>query len=223
MSYIDRVFGHRNSPPDLLKFAALIKKHEKTIKLFNECGFMELVTGIFDYSFISVDVCFCYIAPMPNYCAGNNDIVFGIELKDDKLEFFSKYPLNGTEVYRKGKLDYQKLCAIKEIMYKHYLAAEAARKLIPKEEKVRKPLIDHLYLILDENNNTLKIGRSRNPHERISTLQVSTSNRLKLLHTLKDMGSIEKEVHEQFSHLRLASEWFLYDPSIIYFFTSRQA
>jgi hypothetical protein len=77
---------------------------------------------------------------------------------------------------------------------------------------------DYLYLILDMNDNVLKIGRSKNPKARIKTLQIATSHNLRLLFAIKGKGEIEKNAHEIFKNLRITSEWFTYDNSIIDFF-----
>ena len=75
-----------------------------------------------------------------------------------------------------------------------------------------------LYLIKDVNLNTLKIGRSNDCKKRLQTLQNATSNKLELIFVIKHKSTIEFEIHKRFNHLRLASEWFKYDESIINLF-----
>lgn len=84
---------------------------------------------------------------------------------------------------------------------------------------VKKPEpITHLYLIKDTILNTLKIGKSKSVDKRFYQIQNATSNKLKLLSVIKNAGNTESIVHEKFSHLRLASEWFTYDNSILQHF-----
>lgn len=84
------------------------------------------------------------------------------------------------------------------------------------------PYIDHLYLIHDTVLNALKIGRSKNPKQRLKTLQFSTCNNLELICVCNDIGGQEKETHEKFKDIRLASEWFQYHEDIINHFKELQ-
>jgi hypothetical protein len=77
---------------------------------------------------------------------------------------------------------------------------------------------DDLYLIHDETFDTLKIGRSKNPKSRLTQLQCATSNTLNILYIINGCGNKEKELHKKYAGLRLASEWFVNDGSIIRFF-----
>jgi hypothetical protein len=79
---------------------------------------------------------------------------------------------------------------------------------------------DHLYLIHDETFDTLKIGRSSNPKSRLAQLQCATSNSLNILYVIKECGCYEKDIHKKYKDLRLASEWFINDGSIVDFFKS---
>ena len=72
-----------------------------------------------------------------------------------------------------------------------------------------------LYLIHNTIQNTLKIGISANPNQRLRALQVATSDYLTLIFSIKGKAYLEKELHNEFAELRLASEWFKYDKRII--------
>ena len=63
----------------------------------------------------------------------------------------------------------------------------------------------YIYLIYDQNNNSLKIGFSKNPK----------SNKLFLIDYFKGNTKDEKILHKKFKSLRLASEWFEYHTNII--------
>lgn len=84
--------------------------------------------------------------------------------------------------------------------------------------KVKKEKTDSLYLIRDTIDNTLKIGRSKKPQKRLNQLQIATSHKLELLYVVKDKGYLEEDVHKRFEKIRLASEWFENDSSIIKYF-----
>lgn len=87
-------------------------------------------------------------------------------------------------------------------------------------ESVKKePKKGFIYLIKDEINNTLKIGFSKNPKSRLNQLQIATSNKLNLLYTIKNQTQEdEKSLHDYFSCLKINSEWFVNDNSIIKYF-----
>lgn len=61
------------------------------------------------------------------------------------------------------------------------------------------------YIIKDCNNNTYKIGKSKNPLKREKTLQSEKPN-LKLIKIFEN--NIEKELHELYKDCRLRGEWF---------------
>jgi hypothetical protein len=52
-----------------------------------------------------------------------------------------------------------------------------------------------IYFIHDQTSRTIKIGCAWNPRRRLSTLQISTSNKLVLLGSIAGMKRTEKEVH----------------------------
>lgn len=83
----------------------------------------------------------------------------------------------------------------------------------------KQPKIGFVYLIKDEDNNTLKIGFSKNPKSRLKQLQIATSNKLNLIYMIDgQVQEDEKEMHNFFSHLKISSEWFINDNSIIEYF-----
>jgi len=88
-----------------------------------------------------------------------------------------------------------------------------------KEIKKFKPK-DHLYLIQNTENKCFKIGRSKNPKGRLKQLQIASHEKLILLFVLEEKGELEKEFHYIFDMIRLNSEWFHYDDSIIKKFKS---
>src|SRR5205809_32131 len=54
---------------------------------------------------------------------------------------------------------------------------------------------DVIYFIHDQTSRSIKIGCAWNPQQRLSTLQISTSNPLALLGEIAGMKKVEKEVH----------------------------
>lgn len=85
-------------------------------------------------------------------------------------------------------------------------------------KKRKRVIIDDLYLILNTFDNTVKIGRSKNPHLRLKQLQTCTSHKLNLLYVINGMGCMEKELHNLFSGIQLSGEWFKNDGTIIKYF-----
>ena len=71
---------------------------------------------------------------------------------------------------------------------------------------------DHLYFLTD--GNTIKIGRTGNPKERLSSLQVSNSNKLRFIKIFHNRGDYEFLIHAIFYELRLNGEWFKDDGQI---------
>lgn len=88
-----------------------------------------------------------------------------------------------------------------------------SRDVNPKTQRV-----DDLYLILDEDANHLKIGRSKNVKSRLSQLQIANSHKLKLLYSIPKMGYLENEIHHTFRNLKVKGEWFVNDGKIIGYF-----
>jgi hypothetical protein len=74
----------------------------------------------------------------------------------------------------------------------------------------------YVYFILDEASGAVKIGRTRDLQDRISTLQTGNCNPLELLGTIEcktedESKEKEKYYHNEFKYLRLLGEWFTYD------------
>lgn len=67
-----------------------------------------------------------------------------------------------------------------------------------------------VYLIHDTQTNCYKIGLSKNPSKRLSSLQTATPNKLVLLHEIETsrMSSLEKELHYKFQANHLNGEWY---------------
>lgn len=81
----------------------------------------------------------------------------------------------------------------------------------------------YVYLISDIDNNTYKIGYSKNPKGRLKQLQIATSNKLILLHTINcNSGYTEEFIHDKFKDLKIKSEWFTKDSLILDFFIKNQ-
>lgn len=84
----------------------------------------------------------------------------------------------------------------------------------------KKERVDDLYLILDEDADHLKIGRSKNVKARLNQLQIANSHKLKLLYSVPKMGYLEKELHDTFKDKKVKGEWFLNDGEIIGYFNA---
>lgn len=104
---------------------------------------------------------------------------------------------------------------------RRYEASELGR-LIKKKSNEKNNLPIHLYLIGNKKFNTIKIGKSNDPHKRLKKLQTSTHFKLDLLFIIPHKADIERELHYRFNEFRLKGEWFKYDKSIIDHFDKLQ-
>lgn len=129
------------------------------------------------------------------------------EIKDAIIKTLGYYELeNITDEFVKEQDDAQRNQELKEW--------EENRSISKKER------VDDLYLILDEDANHLKIGRSKNVKERLNQLQIANSHKLKLLNSIPKKGYIEKELHDTFKDKKVKGEWFVNDGEIIDYFNA---
>ena len=68
----------------------------------------------------------------------------------------------------------------------------------------------YVYLISDLNNYTYKIGISKNPENRIKSLQTGNDNKLKIVHKIlcENFNDVELALHNKYQFLRVNGEWF---------------
>lgn len=76
------------------------------------------------------------------------------------------------------------------------------------------PKATFVYFILDEISDSIKIGYSTNPENRLNALQTGCPHKLKLLFKYKCDKSMEKEFHNGFSTYKKSGEWFEYADEI---------
>lgn len=70
-----------------------------------------------------------------------------------------------------------------------------------------------IYLIHNTNNNTLKIGKSKNPEKRLLSLLTSTADNLILLKVIEGSNdSMFKEIYKDYYFIR---EWYTYSDFIV--------
>lgn len=74
-----------------------------------------------------------------------------------------------------------------------------------------------IYVLLDKNNDTIKIGRSRSVSKRMRELQTANSTNLILLYKFETIHAIkiEKYLHNIFQAYRINGEWFEYHNGIL--------
>jgi len=73
----------------------------------------------------------------------------------------------------------------------------------------------YIYFIGCPGAKEVKIGRSKNPGQRLKTLQTSSPEKLYLYGYFLEKDDItEKNVHHKFKHLRKTGEWFLYNDEL---------
>ncbi|MBF2025141.1 MAG: GIY-YIG nuclease family protein [Oscillatoriales cyanobacterium C42_A2020_001] len=77
-----------------------------------------------------------------------------------------------------------------------------------------------VYFILNEDSNAIKIGRARDLTKRLKALQTSSPTKLTLIKSMQVEGieaaqALEQSLHQQFSEVRLAGEWFKAEPFLL--------
>lgn len=65
-----------------------------------------------------------------------------------------------------------------------------------------------VYLILDADNNRVKIGHSRHPLKRLRQLQTGSSAKLILIGVIAAAIEVEKRLHDEMHEHHVHSEWF---------------
>lgn len=65
-----------------------------------------------------------------------------------------------------------------------------------------------------EAGNRIKIGWSKRVASRVATLQTGNSAPVRLLGTTPGGRALERRLHQEFAHARIAGEWFLPTPEL---------
>ncbi len=65
-----------------------------------------------------------------------------------------------------------------------------------------------IYFIRNEETNKIKIGYSKDPEERLRTLQTGSSGKLTLLLAIEGTQQDETAWHDRFADARIQNEWF---------------
>jgi hypothetical protein len=76
-----------------------------------------------------------------------------------------------------------------------------------------------IYFVQCTGTRYIKIGYSENPRARLSSLQTGSASELQLLNIIDGNRDKERELHEQFRHLRVKGEWY-YPSEEVYALTS---
>jgi predicted GIY-YIG superfamily endonuclease len=76
--------------------------------------------------------------------------------------------------------------------------------------KIKSDKVSQVYLIRNNNNGQIKIGRSNNPERRLKTLLTSTTDDLEIIKTIpsNSASQMESNLHQKFRHKRINREWF---------------
>jgi len=67
-----------------------------------------------------------------------------------------------------------------------------------------------IYLILNEDNDHIKIGISKNATKRVKQLQTGSSSKLTLLYEreVEHASKVERNLHQYYKDYRVHGEWF---------------
>lgn len=72
---------------------------------------------------------------------------------------------------------------------------------------------DHLYFIANEIGE-VKIGRSKNPKQRMSSIKTGSATNVVMLHIAPNKGCMEKQIHRCLEDIGLNGEWFAHTDRI---------
>lgn len=124
--------------------------------------------------------------------------------RQNALEILGYFTFNPDTVPKDGTmLSFQPVIPIK--MYDRLIFLKTLY-----EDSVDKPHLDpvnKVYLMLDDTNGLIKIGKSKNPKVRESTLQ-SEKPQTHLIVQWTAPGSVERELHKRYSTKNIRGEWF---------------
>jgi len=66
------------------------------------------------------------------------------------------------------------------------------------------------YILTDKKYKIIKVGRSKNPYERLKTIQKSNSTELEMVCVFEE--DIEKEIKELLKNYKIRGEWYYPNP-----------
>jgi hypothetical protein len=129
---------------------------------------------------------------------------------------FPPTALREAEAWREG----QRIAARRrkdDLVLREHAAACDARRL-PRSET------SWCYIYFARSGETVKIGRSLEPLQRVRALQMTHAGDLELLATVAAHVTLEGALHERFAHLRTRpnGEWFRLDHELIAFIRAVQ-
>lgn len=73
----------------------------------------------------------------------------------------------------------------------------------------------HVYFIQQGDGGSIKIGYSKNPAQRLASLQTGHSESLHMRAIAPGSMAQERALHDRFSHLRVSGEWFRPDEDLV--------
>lgn len=124
--------------------------------------------------------------------------------RQNALEALGYFTFNPDTVPKDGTM----LAFKKVIPIKIFIRSDFLKTLY--EDSINKPHLDpenKIYLMLDDTNGLIKIGKSKNPKVRERTLQ-SEKPKTHLIVEWTAPASVEKELHKKYSAKRKRGEWF---------------
>lgn len=73
-----------------------------------------------------------------------------------------------------------------------------------------------VYIIRAESTGKVKIGRSKNPDQRLACLQMASPDHLTIVRLIEGAGRFEETwLHQRFGQLRRHGEWFDFDEEML--------
>lgn len=143
------------------------------------------------------------------------------ELSIDNIYYFKPYdtrffPMRDRQSYPNSLLENGMPTVLGSLLDCHYREIEGYKEErvqitnlieISKDDLKGGSKFTYVYVMIDKNTGYYKIGHSKNPKYRESTLQ-SEKPTIELIHTYNAKISDEKHLHDTFSDKRIRGEWF---------------
>ena len=137
--------------------------------------------------------------------------------KDEQQKVIDELTLNGLIEFKITGLPRRKTVKLNtDLIYRIMLMTDDEIDNLRESNKLQ----SYLYLFLNKNEGKLKIGKSKNPKNRIKELGSIYLVELESLFEIEKCGEIEEFVLNKFSKYNLHGEWFSFNQEIVDYFST---
>lgn len=113
-----------------------------------------------------------------------------------------------AKLFQRGQLDAWGREVVERLISEIPNILDSRQHRLPRT-RIQSPRAGYVYL-LQSPTGAYKIGRSRNPQDRLRTFQIKLPFEVEYVCVIRcaDMVALEAELHRAFEHKRLNGEWF---------------